>query len=847
MYKNNKKGFTIVELVVVIAIIAIMAAILIPTFSNLIRRANVSSDMQLIRNLNTALVSDSATNGKHTTMQSALDAAEKFGYDVGKINKSATDNEILWDSKNDVFCYFDTKGTANKSDDAVTYIPETTLTYPVNTSNTYKDDEVNTVDYWVISNEIDGTYSTYYTGKETTIETTKGFDAGKSNVTSIKYDRHDATAGQTVTINTNSGVLYINAEKDTVNHYGDATVLNIDSINTASYHEFGQVDQGQIKKGHIVIENSEAKIENLLLIAKDADSFDQIIVEAKEGAELPVFDRTDVNIGANGTLVFEVVTPTTDDFIYLTKAGVIEQIYVTTASVDTTTTNVISIETAKLANATSATTYTAAEQIANVGTKKEGGYLAADGTTTVALDDLMSISQIATEAKADEDAVETGLTKFSGGAGTEKNPYLIATAEQFLNIENGSDDANLKYYLLVSDIDFANNTNKTFHRQATYCLLGDEDEYEVKNFVLDGGGHDVSLSITECDIASANRLALFGYVGGTTVLQNFNMLIDHWDTVDHCFYTLAYTAACDSDAKTTFKDITVKSNIENAVMSGNFWNTGIFTSLPGDGSIEFINCDNYLNLTATNARYYAAYIGGYISNDTTVTFTDCDNYANLTGAGHVAMFIGNENARNPSHVTVNSSYNYGTISGALGAGLFAHNSGNTFIDIEESYAACNRGIIRLQSFDGFTYSIDADTGEISYVLPTTTNVSKVVISIIGHSNLVDENNKYVGSRGFDIKQEITPISSVSGQSQYKYGHVIKVTDYDSANTLTDTDKIYYNNELSVYYVENGDQILYIVAEDEEPYYTVSDGLTIIVTAYSSNGAIIGNATLAENS
>ena len=43
---NSKKGFTIVELVIVIAIIAILAAVLIPTFSNIIEKANESSSLQ---------------------------------------------------------------------------------------------------------------------------------------------------------------------------------------------------------------------------------------------------------------------------------------------------------------------------------------------------------------------------------------------------------------------------------------------------------------------------------------------------------------------------------------------------------------------------------------------------------------------------------------------------------------------------------------------------------------------------------------------------------------------------------------------------------------------------------
>lgn len=44
--KKTKRGFTITELVIVIAVIAILAAVLIPTFSNVIKRANESAAMQ---------------------------------------------------------------------------------------------------------------------------------------------------------------------------------------------------------------------------------------------------------------------------------------------------------------------------------------------------------------------------------------------------------------------------------------------------------------------------------------------------------------------------------------------------------------------------------------------------------------------------------------------------------------------------------------------------------------------------------------------------------------------------------------------------------------------------------
>ena len=52
MKHTNKKGFTIVELVIVIAVIAILAAVLIPTFGGIIKKANNSN---MTQELNAAL------------------------------------------------------------------------------------------------------------------------------------------------------------------------------------------------------------------------------------------------------------------------------------------------------------------------------------------------------------------------------------------------------------------------------------------------------------------------------------------------------------------------------------------------------------------------------------------------------------------------------------------------------------------------------------------------------------------------------------------------------------------------------------------------------------------------
>lgn len=63
MKKLNKKGFTIVELVIVIAVIAILAAVLIPTFAGVVEKANKSATLQEARNFYTEVYADDIADG----------------------------------------------------------------------------------------------------------------------------------------------------------------------------------------------------------------------------------------------------------------------------------------------------------------------------------------------------------------------------------------------------------------------------------------------------------------------------------------------------------------------------------------------------------------------------------------------------------------------------------------------------------------------------------------------------------------------------------------------------------------------------------------------------------------
>ena len=211
--RKSKKGFTIVELVIVIAVIGILSAILIPTFVGLVNKANKASDNVLVRDLNLVLVNDSQVNGKHTTMHEALEVTKEGGFDVSKINAKANSSEVLWDSVNDVFCYFD--------GEEIKYIPETTLAV--------EPSQVKAHEYFVIkdvnsSADLSTKYSTYLRSCSVdTLETSKGLDVGAvTTVTTINYT---STESNTVVIRTNGGTLVVNAPNGTV-------TINANSITT---------------------------------------------------------------------------------------------------------------------------------------------------------------------------------------------------------------------------------------------------------------------------------------------------------------------------------------------------------------------------------------------------------------------------------------------------------------------------------------------------------------------------------------------------------------------------------------------------------------------------------------
>ena len=305
MKKQAKKGFTIVELVIVIALIAILAAVLIPTFSNVINNAHESSDTMMVKNLNTILNAEEVNGNRAETMQEAVDQAEEGGYKVDKLTPTSS-GDIVWDQESNRFLLINAKKEVVYKDESATGDVDLT-------NGAYK--------LWKITHDAtkeDKGYSLYLANGAVApagaVEV--GVDAGVNENVAVNFK---SAAARDVIIRTNGGTLNVDAANATVSHYGEAEKVVITAVAGNSYHEYGKVVGNiEIAKGRVEV-NAKAEVGTIIVKSVAAgDVKVEVVTGATVKAVAPATEaaKTDVTAatGVADNVKHEEIVTNTDKF-----------------------------------------------------------------------------------------------------------------------------------------------------------------------------------------------------------------------------------------------------------------------------------------------------------------------------------------------------------------------------------------------------------------------------------------------------------------------------------------------------------------------------------------------------
>ena len=306
-----RRGFTITELVIVIAVVAILAAVLIPTFTNIVNKANESADTQLVKNLNTILSSEQTVSQEAApTMSEAIAQAQEGGYTVDKLTPTS-DGDILWEQDSNRFVLVSGGKIIFKD------------------STTKADISKESYKFWkIVDNENEaetGAYSAYLKegfagGNSVSLDAVAhGIDVGSNtNIASIAYETQNP---QTVIFKTvGATTLKINATNSTVKHYGDSGNVEITAVADNSYHFYGTVGNISVYKGRVVAENGSAAS----LVLATATGSSTVTVDILAGAKVPsvkTSGNVNVNPAADSETEVSELTNEEEELLKLFAAG----------------------------------------------------------------------------------------------------------------------------------------------------------------------------------------------------------------------------------------------------------------------------------------------------------------------------------------------------------------------------------------------------------------------------------------------------------------------------------------------------------------------------------------------
>ncbi len=314
MKKRSKKGFTLVELLVVIGILAVLAVVSVVGYFGFIKKANISNDVSLTTQLNTILQANETTDGKNKYPQEAVEELVDGGFDVTKFTPTTSGYNYVYDlSQNRVFLL----------DESYTVVAPSDLTLTTDKASVFgfasSQEEVtkfNNAGYSVYLK------STYASGS---VNTTKGIDVGtvenvnvsltstpvvKGSVKTTIY-RAASSSKTSYVVRTNGGTLAINNSEAVVSHYGTSTKVEIEAV--ATHSEYGEVEGSiEIKTGEVTVE-STAKVASIV-VGESGDSTNTSSVTTTSGASVGtiVVNNSNAKVTVEQGSEVETVAPGTN-------------------------------------------------------------------------------------------------------------------------------------------------------------------------------------------------------------------------------------------------------------------------------------------------------------------------------------------------------------------------------------------------------------------------------------------------------------------------------------------------------------------------------------------------------
>ena len=298
--KSRKRGFTILELIIVIAVIAILAAVAIPTFAGVVKKARISAKTQMAKGINTILTVEEITDGRPKSMYDAIKVMSENGFDIGELS---SDDDLL-------LAWVQEYNRIAVVDDALNSV------YTHNGA-ALPDDKVL---IWQVVNEIPSESATSiyladgFAGEN--ISVSVGVDVGDNlDIKSIVYTDDDAeTKSILLRANGNATVTDINNNSDDISllgasHSASLHSSEINETNRLSVYE--SLTEFSLYNGNAVI-RSGASIETVRLLS-----------EKQESISMTVEDGNMVIIGEDFTLVIEsgshvgnIVDPDGNKFVF---------------------------------------------------------------------------------------------------------------------------------------------------------------------------------------------------------------------------------------------------------------------------------------------------------------------------------------------------------------------------------------------------------------------------------------------------------------------------------------------------------------------------------------------------